>query len=404
MMHPSQSTVASRRQFLRNATATLLALGPTLEALCVSEKTAQGAERLGDAAMRFERFVTSQMSDQDGLCLSFLNAETLRPFTKSDLARGEWPTLLEDWFQNAPDKVSCMLYENSLMSTGEFAMSQMAKYRVTQKEEAKDRARRSILAILAVIDEGRYYAPGYLPKPLGGLRRARYSHEMSIDQYTKAIAALDAWRPWANRSEQERIERFFIDAAEFFIARKWRHAYRHRTIVTADTHLHALGLFVPLAQLAANVSGDKSYLRHLSKFGKALDASMKDEVLANYNQCALIIEGFHVALANGCSDPRLRNIIASVWARSAALVNEDGVGIDPSKKMPTSQTTRIAGVATLVKKWTPGLGVTEVAWRILERLTEVKQMTNPRVPGAIADTSVSSWLLGYWRLREFALG
>ncbi|MBI4623232.1 MAG: hypothetical protein HY736_08440 [Verrucomicrobia bacterium] len=49
----------------------------------------------------------------------------------------------------------------------------------------------------------------------------------------------------------------------------------------------------------------------------------------------------------------------------------------------------------------PAIDAVDTARRVLGRLTDIRQMTNPRVPRSISDTSVSSWLLAYWRLKEF---
>jgi len=275
---------------------------------------------------------------------------------------------------------------------------------VTKDAAARERAHRAIRAILAVIEEGRHYMPGWLPKPFGGLRNARNSHEMSTDQYTKAIVALHAWRPLAGRNEQVAIDRFFVDAADFFIARKFRHAYRHRTIVTADTHHHALGLFVPLVVLAAKTSGDASYRKHLASFSAAMDASLHDEVLANFNMTSLIVEGYHVAMQAGCDDPRLPQTIKTLWQLGAKRIDASGDAYDNSKPpKKDSEATRLAAIATIVESLDPATRATQLAPKILSRLINPQQMTHTRLPESIAEISLTSWLVAYWRLREWAL-
>ncbi len=359
---------------------------------------------LSATADSFHTFVTTRMMDGDGLCRSFLCAETLEPWTNTQLAKMD-QRVLTDWFQNAPDKAACLAYENALMATGEFALSQIVRHRVTAEASAKQTAHRAIRAILAVAEQGRHYMPGYLPKPFGGVARARDSHEISPDQYTKAIVALHAWRPLADRDEVTAINRFFVDAADFFIARKFRHAYRHRTIVTAQTHHHALGLFVPMVTLAANVTGNQSYLRHLASFKEAINAAMTDEKLANFNMTSLLIEGFHLAIREGCDDPRLAKLIAVLWERAAKHIDRRGnafEGDSPPKK--TSQGTRLASAATFVQQLHPAIRATELAVTILKRLSDIQQMRQYRMPDSISDTSVTSWLLAYWRLREWTSG
>ncbi len=338
--------------------------------------------------------------DADGLCRSALHAETLRPWTEQQLTKLDQRSLT-DWFQNSPDLSGCLAYENALMATGEFALSQMVRHRVTGESAALELAHRGVRAILAVVEEGRHYMPGYLPKPFGGLARARYSHEISPDQYTKAVAAFHAWRPLASAGERAAIDRFFVDAADFFVARKFRHAYRHRTIVTADTHHHALGLFVPIVVLAANVSGRAGYRAHLKEFSRALDDSATDEKLSNFNMTSLLIDGFDVAMKEGCDDPRLPRLVESLWLRAIKNIDLDGTSYEgENRKHFTSEGTRVAACATIVEQLHPTTRATTVAGRVLHRLTQVQEMTHYRIPGAIFEVSVTSWLLAYWRLRE----
>lgn len=347
-------------------------------------------------------FVTTRMMDGDGLCRSFLCAATLAPWTNADLAKTD-QRIITDMFHNSPDKAGCMSYENALMATGEFALSQICRHRLTKDGASRELARRAIRAILAVIQEGHCYMPGWLPKPFGGVHNARNSHEMSTDQYTKAIVALHAWRPLASKDEQALIDRFFVDAADFFIARKFRHAYRHRTIVTADTHHHALGLFVPLVVLAAKASGDASYRKQVTAFNAAMDAAMTDDALANFNMTSLVAEGYYVAMQAGYDDPRLPQTIKKLWQLGTKHIDASGDGYDDSKPpRRDSQSTRLAAIATIVEGIEPATRATSLAPKILARQTSVRQMTHTRLPESIAEVSVTSWLVTYWRLREWA--
>jgi hypothetical protein len=357
---------------------------------------------LADAEVKLYEFVTQRMMDGDGLCRSMLNAETFRPWTEQQLTKLD-PRLLTDMFQNSPDKSGCLAYENALMATGEFAQSQMVRHRVTGEAAALEMAQRGVRVMLAVADEGRNYMPGFLPKPFGGLARARYSHELSPDQYTKVVAALHAWRPQASAKERAAIDRFFVEAADFFIARKFRHAFRHRTIVTADTHHHSLGLFVSIVVLAANVSGRASYRAHLKEFSRALDESATDEKLANFNMTSLLIDGFDVAIKEGCDDPRLPALIKSIWIRAIKNVDPDGTSYaGEDRRIVTPESTRAAACAPIVEKLHPATQATALAAKILQRYTQVQQMLHYRIPGAIFEVSVTSWLLAYWRLQEKA--
>ncbi|MBI4623229.1 MAG: hypothetical protein HY736_08425 [Verrucomicrobia bacterium] len=388
----------SRRNFIKGSLSLLAATGTSQ--WCAAAGPAVAA--LEDPAARFHDFVTGKMMDADGLCRSMLNAETFRPWTEQQLTKLD-SRLLTDMFQNSPDKSGCLAYENALMATGEFAQSQMVRHRVTGEPAALELAERGVRAMLAVAGEGRHYMPGFLPKPFGGLARARYSHELSPDQYTKVVAALHAWRPQASAKERAAIDRFFVEAADFFIARKFRHAFRHRTIVTADTHHHSLGLFVSIVVLAANVSGKAGYRAHLKEFSRALDDSATDEKLANFNMTSLLIDGFDVAIKEGCDDPRLPELIKSLWIRAIKNIDPDGTSYEgENRRNVTPEGTRAAACATMVEKLHPATQATALAAKVLHRYTQIQQMVHYRIPGAIFEVSVTSWLLAYWRLREKA--
>jgi len=364
---------------------------------------------MNTTARTFQDFITSNMLDADGLCRSFLDCQTLEPWTNDQLAKHD----LSCFFQNAPDMAACLAYENALMSTSEWATSQLMRHNATGEVAALDAARHGIHAILKVAEQGRHYMPGYLPKPFGGIPRCRDSHEISPDQYTKAIMALYTWRSVADKHEAEEIDRFFVEAADFFVARQFRHAYRHRTIVTADSYRHSLGLFVPICVLATNITGKAMYREQLPLFDRAIDDSFEDTSLAGFNQAALLVEGFELALLEGHEDSRLKPLIESFWTRSAANVDEQGKGYaGPEADQYTSQSTRLASLATTVERHHPQLRPRELAKRILSAHNDVQQMRHctpedaATLPNShqwlghsICDTSISSWLLAYWRMQ-----
>lgn len=385
----------------RHFTTTLLAAGltPPLNAITMTE-----LDDLSPLEKVMHDFVTRRMMDDDGLCRSMLCAATGAPWSNEDLAKMDQRRLI-DMFQNSPDKAGCLSYENAIMATSEFAISQILRFRVTKEDASRELAHRCIKGLLAVIEEGRHYMPGWLPKPLRGLSHARDSHEMSVDQYTKAIVALHAWRPLADVKEKAVIDRFFVDAADFFIARKWRHAYRHRTIVTADTHHHALGLYVPLVQLAAQTSGDERYLAELGHFDKAIDAVLANESLeSGFNGISLIVEGFHTAIQAGAKDGRLPKIIDHLWKAGSQCIDDMGHGFIPrDPPVPDSQAPRLAAIATLAERGSPATGTTALARKILAAHRDPLAMRHVGdLNETIAEVSITSWLVAYWRLREVA--
>lgn len=350
-------------------------------------------------------FVAQRMLDPDGLCRSMLCVETLRPWTKENVSQLNQQRMA-DMFQNSPDVAGCVTYENALMATGEFALSQIERHRVTNEASARDLAHRCIRGLLAVIDEGRHYMPGWLPKPFGGVSHARDSHEMSVDQYTKAVVALHAWRPLADAQEQAVIDQFFIDAADFFIARKWRHAYRHRTIVTAATHHHALGLYVPLVTLAAKASGKDHYLAELANFDQSINAALANEGLdSGFNGISLIAEGFHLAMQAGATDKRLPQMIEKLWQVGARCVDERGVGFVANKdRDPDSQAPRLAAMATIVDALNQNLNATALARKVLGAHRDPAKLRHVRdLSPTIAEVSITSWLVAYWRLRNASI-
>lgn len=375
-------------------------------------------ESLGPIERKMADFVMQRMIDQDGLVRSCLSAATLAPWTIADLEASGQPKVI-DMFKNHPDRAGCLTYENSLMATGEYAVSQIVRHRVTGEDAARERAHRAVRGILAVIEEGRHYMPGWLPKPFCGLGRARDSHEMSTDQYTKAILALDAWLPLARADERRAIDRFFVDAADFFIAREWKFAYRHRTIVTADTHLHALGLYVPLVALAARASDNAAYLKELARFDKAITRATEAPELANFNITSLMAEGYAAAIAAGVEDPRLPETIRHIWRMGEARIDATGRASLPSKsslrqssgnpeedakRSPVTdwEAPRLAAIAPLVPGGDEAVrrGRLALAAKILRAYDDPAVMTHADVTKCIAEVAITSWLVAYWRLRE----
>jgi len=382
----------------RNFVTALLAAGVSLR---LDARIGADDAELTAIEQTMHAFVVERMLDGDGLCRSMFCMATLAPWTNADLAKvDQWR--ITDMFQNSTDKAGCLSYENALMATGEFAQSQIVRYRVTKEPAARELAHRSIRGILAAIEEGRHYMPGWLPKPFGGVRNARNSHEMSVDQYTKAVVALHSWLPLASQPERTVINHFFIDAADFFIARKWRHAYRHRTIVTAGTHPHALGLYVGLAVLAAKASGDNRYLAQMASFDDAMNAAVTDPALNTFNSTSLIAEGYHVAMQAGSPDPRLPQTIGWLWQIGAKCIDENGHGFI-IRKVPEfdPQGTRLAAIATLADALRPSTRATDLARKILLANRDPARMSHTGdMSASLCEVSITSWLLAYWRLRE----
>ena len=346
---------------------------------------------------RYETFINDVLLDADGLLRSFLNLHTLRPWTNEELK----PYDLTFICQNSPDPAGCLTYENSLMATGEYALSQVVRHQATG--EGLEAARRGCEAILKVASEGAHYMPGHLPKPFRGLSHARDSHEISPDQYIKVILALHGYRHYADETTRKRIDAFFMDVADFFVARKFRHAYRHRTIVTAQTHIHALSLYLPILVLAGNISGEAKYHNELKQFDEVIDTLPQRPQFDSYNKLSLLAEGFHLALSEGHDDRRLRDAIGSLWK----------TGVDfTDKRHDRSERTRLGGFAGIVHAYFPEWHALEECRVILAKFDDPADLpttttedetalplTHRYLPHTHCEAAATSWLLAYWRMH-----
>lgn len=391
----------SRRGFLLTGLG-----GVVASARQVSTPVSPGSDttaRLAALARTFQSFVESHLLDADGLVRAYVSPRTLRPFTRDEIL----PRYIErvrDTCQNSADPAGALTYENSLMATGEFGMSQILRYWQTGSPDALALAHRVVRGVLAVAREGRYYMPGYLPKPHGGLAAARYSHEMSTDQYTKAIAVLYHWLPLAAAEERKEIVSFVADAADFFIARRFRFPWRQKLIVEPHVHLHTLALYVPLLQLAGTLI-NPTYFDQIAQFDGPLEAAVQRSRGAHrthrYNEISLYLDGFDVALRSGNSDPRLTEIMRNLFDRGAESIDANGVGLE--ERQESSWVVRFVAGATLVRDSEGAAERGRLAGRVLERYDRIDRM---RVRGygdavdGVDGVGIASWLLTYWRSRQ----
>ena len=366
------------------------------------------SKTLASAETRIARFVEAHMTDESGLLYSHLHAETLKPWTHEQMKS----FCLTHMYKNHPHPEQNLTYEDSLMATAEYACAQIARFQATSEPLALVTAARAVTAIMQVQYQGSHHMPGHLPKPFGGVRGARDSHEISPDQYVKSLVALRAFQPYAPEAMRETIDRYLVDIADYFVARDFVHHHRENKIVSPESRVHCLALYIPLLQLAANISGDQSYLDHLPRFDAALDRVLVDEELANDNILSLFLEGFHLAIQEGATDPRLKPGIRRIWEITAHTVLENG--LMPRTLGFTAQTSRsllLAPRATIVDQYFPEMDASSLAWKLLNAQKDPRQMKyvieqgdeaiHAMVPIAfrsICETSVTSWLLAYWRL------
>jgi hypothetical protein len=370
-------------------------------------------DALKGAAADMERFVEEKLLDEAGLLRSFLNKDTLRPWTNDELkAAGFDFRILYRFERGKADGV--LAYEDTLMATSEYGLAQLEKYRATGEAVALASAAWEVAALLRVLFEGEQHERGYLPKPHGGMRRAGWSHEISPDQIIKGVVTLRAFQPWAPPAQRATIDGHLVAIADYFVHRNFVHPYRDRTLVTAPTHSHALSLYVPILVLAAKITGERRYLDHLGQFSPVLDGMLKDGgPVLGPNGVALLGEGFHLAMAEGYKDDRLSQVVRQQWGKNVALLTGDGAGWNPSRDFTGHRCVRLCSAAPLVDRSFPELGAIPLALRLMRQNPEPRRILhvaegNTLPPGqrfemkSICETSISSWLLGYWRLRALS--
>jgi len=216
---------------------------------------------------------------------------------------------------------------------------------------------------------------------------------LDSDGLCRSMFCMATLAPWTN-ADLAKVDQWRIT--------EWRHAYRHRTIVTAGTHPHALGLYVGLAVLAAKASGDNRYLAQMASFDDAMNAAVTDPALNTFNSTSLMAEGYHVAMQAGSPDPRLPQTIGWLWQIGAKCIDENGHGFI-IRKVPEfdPQGTRLAAIATLADALRPSTHATDLARKILLANRDPARMSHTGdMSASLCEVSITSWLLAYWRLRE----
>ncbi len=373
------------------------------------EKLQKRIALLGDNEQNIRAFVEHSLSDADGLVYACLNVDVMLPWTNAECEKQQHSFILSH-VSNPADYVA---YEDSLMATAEYALSEVLRYEINGQLETLASATRRIGTLLRVFDEGDKYEKGYLPKPFGGMAKAAYSHEISIDQYIKTIYALNKFHAYANTETTKRIESRIVDSADYFLARDFKHPRRESMIVTVENRPHCLALYVPMLQLAANISGNNDYLDSMQseRFDEAF-TSLKTMAPPPFNIASLLIEGFHLAQSEGCTDPRLEQIIQSQWKMTCSRFNDSGLGLlYADRHLWSSRGLRVPAYAPLITSFFPE--ALELALSILEKVNQPEQMLHINcglsedpvfkdreyLSKSICGISVTSWLVAYQRLN-----
>jgi hypothetical protein len=97
-------------------------------------------------------------------------------------------------------------------------------------------------------------------------------------------------------------------------------------------------------------------------------------------------------------------MIEHLWKVGASRIDEQGRGFIPRQPpIPDSQGPRLAAIAPLVESLNPATRATELACKILNAHRDPSQMRHVGdLSESIAEVSITSWLVAYWRFREAA--
>lgn len=355
-------------------------------------------------------FIETRMIDEAGLVYSHLFTETLEPWRAEDFARKGYRLGFYNIDRGDPE--GQLAYEDSIMATGEYALASLVRHDVTGAPDAIGAASLALFAILRVIYEGELYEKGFLPKPHGGMRRAAYSHEISVDQYIKAIVAMEAYRPFASPALGRLMDRKLVEMADYHMNRDFIHPRRESFVVTPENRTHGIAFFIPICWLAYRITGDAKYRDALSRFDAVLDGLLGGEPPLICNIVGLFMEGFHLALQAGYEDQRLVALLGRLWDERAALTRERGLRHNvPEQDFPSTRVTRISSFAPIVAQYFPEKQPLELGLEILEDIRDPATMVHVGDASkahplhrydseSIHGVNIASWLVGYWRMRS----
>ncbi|OGV65156.1 MAG: hypothetical protein A3K19_26810 [Lentisphaerae bacterium RIFOXYB12_FULL_65_16] len=370
--------------------------------------SAAALDKLAPAERQIREFVETHMVDECGLVYSFMNAKTVKPWTDAELKAYNLRPVCHP---NVNNPAEYYAYENSLMGTGEYAASQVARFETTGDGEALGTAAHQVSAMMQVFYQGELFEKGFLPKPFGGIRKCAYSHELSPDQHIKTLVALRAYQRHAPPSQKRRIDEYIVALADYHQARGFIHPRRESFVVTPENRPHHICILVPVLMCAYNITGDAKYKDALSRFNAIMDDYAAGKFEAHFNLAALMIEGYHLAICEGLDDERLRIAIRKLWEAHVEFVLDDGLGyVDKERTKKSSESLRLAGLAPLVDQYFPDLNACQLGLFLLQKNTDPQRMLyinetakpmdyHGPLAESICELAVASWLLGYWRLR-----
>ncbi len=363
--------------------------------------------RLARSEAGIRAFIEAHLLDDHGLVYSYVNAETLKPWTDGEL---QACNLMPVCHANVNSPAEYYAYENSLMGTGEYASSQVARYQATGDPEALTAAGRQIHAIIQVFQQGARFEKGFLPKPFGGVRGCACAHELSHDQQIKALVALCDYRPYAPPALRRQINEYIVALADYHHARNFMHPRRENFIVTPENRPHYIAILLPVLTLAHEITGKPGYLKALPRFDALVDDFAGGRFPPGFNQAALVIEGMHLALRAGRRDPRYIRAIGELWRANLDWIDRDGLGfLNAERTRKSSEVLRLAGLAPVVHGYFPGWHPCRVGLFLLNKNKHPRKMlyvnweARPQnyhgpLAASLCELAMASWLLGYWRM------
>lgn len=177
---------------------------------------------LAERMLHYEEIVEDRLVERHGLVLSWIDAETMKPFAPGyftpDMAVMRHPGA------NYRDFGAYIAYENAGMCSGAYLCALVCKYRVTGDKSALDRARRTFAALAHLYDVSQEIEPGFLCK----FHEGRITREMSTDQCLYAMVGMDQFLAYATAGEAVKIREMIGGITSMWMRKDYRHPYRER--------------------------------------------------------------------------------------------------------------------------------------------------------------------------------
>jgi len=285
---------------------------------------------LSQKAELFESFLDGK-HDPDGLIYGDIKADEMRPWRNEDFEG------YEVWDYFADDYAGYLDYEDCIMATGRYISVKILRYLAAGDNAAAADARETMEALLKLAAEGDKVQSGYLPKPHGGLSKASLSTNISTDQYEHAVFAM--WRfitAFPQSPLHQEVANEIVKIAEYFVRNDFTYqgySAVYSTIEERDdleypafVSIHTFGLYLPLMQMAYELTGDKKYEQQLQRLFKLLfEYDAEKEYVKHQNTCNLLNIGLYFCWKRGLHREKLAAIMEKQWQLDSAMLSSDGL-------------------------------------------------------------------------------